>query len=145
MTSGPHSLPQDLLSSPADNVLNVKYFSLASVRDDPLNMEEDAFSLLGRLASCGRRLDDIFWVFPAVEMSLTVAQALAGTGVGSTGRIYMLLQADTVAECLRVLRLAFTVEVAKFSKPKDGRLFNKKRQLPFTLLTLTRFPIPDPQ
>ena len=103
-------------------------------------MEEDAFSLLGRLASCGRRLDDIFWVFPAVEMSLTVAQALAATGVGSTGKIFLLLQADAVAECLRLLRLAFTVTVSKFSKPKDSRLFSMKRQLPFTMLTLTSFP-----
>ena len=73
-------------------------------------------------------------------MSLTVAQALAATGVGSTGKIFLLLQADAVAECLRLLRLAFTVTVSKFSKPKDSRLFSMKRQLPFTMLTLTSFP-----
>ena len=105
-------------------------------------MEEDAFSLMGRLASVGRRLDDYFWVFPAVEMSLAISKALVGTGVGRTGKIFLLLQADTVAECLRLLRLAFRVEVNRFSKPKDGRLFNMKRQLPFTLLTLTSFPVP---
>ena len=105
-------------------------------------MEEDAFSLLGRLSSVGRRLDDFFWVFPAIEMSLAISKALVGTGVGVSGKIFLLLQADTVAECLRFLRLAFSVEVVKFSKPKDGRLFNMKRQLPFSLLTLTSFPVP---
>ena len=126
----------DLFSAPSDNVFNCYYFSLQVREEDPLNMEEDAWSLLDRLKSENRKIRDVFWVFPPREMAIKAASDIALVGLGSEAKVFFLLDADLAAQVVLKFRDGLDLEVANFSTGRSKRLFRKRSSKPKTLLKI---------
>ena len=126
----------DLFASPVDNVFGVKYFSNHIDLEDPQNLEEGAFELLNRLHSEKRKLGHVFWAFPPKNLLKNFLFALIRTGI--EGKLFILLEADRVAEAAAILRPNFDITILKFSKARDARLFQNRPTLPKSIIKIDK-------
>ena len=130
----------DLFSAPADNVFECFYFSLQTREEDPWNMEEDAWELLERLRLEGRKLEDVFWVFPPRNMAIKTASSLASLGLGTKARLFLLIDSDLVTQVVLKFRSEMELQIANFNSSRTKKLFRSRASKPRSLLKIVAKP-----